>query len=490
MKKYILIVLMNIIMLIYSNALSEIYPIHVDSHSMLEPRLDLKFTVFDFFHPANYETNASQPIIFTLNLQNWSTTPINANEIVCIKALYDNYTFEGSMVDDDVVIDVLEEEQFSVVITIPNSVFYNSCIFSSLSFLIDIDGYVYSVSPDQMRDESHFRAYPDREYQSFDYLFQYTNECHNIWIKEISMTGSPNEEKGIIKLVCYYQNLLNENQCLADIMSVNLHYREKYAFSLNLVDYCHVHDFYPLQQVDLDNKHMVIRPLEEYISNWELDIPITILSAKANDSLVLEIIIDNQKYYIDLNKFLEPVDHRQLNYYFDCGLKDEIFPIIRKRNGQYYELAKMRIPTGYSLEKYETQISYDVNETTVSFEALYDNTPINNIYVTGVSNRTAEEMLDFVINAALYEEQSKRKETCISGYKIHYLYSKTLVSLDIPDEFVATITAYVNTIENSCILVSMNSQKGQWDNLPSEEEMMGNSHLIFECLKLPEKPPL
>lgn len=487
MKKYILIVLMNIIMLIYSNALSEVYPIHIDSHSMLEPRPDLKFTIFDFFHPANYETKASQPIILTLNLQNWTTTPINANEIVCIKALYDNYTFEGSMVDDDVVIDVLEEEHFSVVITIPNSVFYDPNRFSRLSFLIDIDGSVYTVSTDQMRDESHFRTYPDRANQSFDSLFQYTNERHKIWIKEISMKGFPKGEKGIFKLACYYQNLSNENQCLADIMSVNLHYREKYTFSLNLIDYCHVHVFSPLQQENLDNKYMIISPLEEFICNWELNIPMAILSEKSNDSLVLEIIIDNQQHYIDLNEVMKPVGNHLFDYSFDCELKDAIFPLVRKLDNQYYELGKMNIPKGYSLERYETQISYDINETAVSFESMYDSIPIKTIYVSGVAKRTASEMLDVVINASLYEEQSERKEAYISGHDVHYFYSKALVSTEIPDEFVATITAYVNTVENSCILVTLSSPKGEWDDLPSEEEMMDDSHLIFECLKLPEE---
>lgn len=160
--------------------------------------------------------------------------------------------------------------------------------------------------------------------------------------------------------------------------------------------------------------------------------------------------------------------------------------IIRELNDRYYVLGTMETPAGYAPADYGTNMTTDENETFFYFEAEEEGKAVNSAYVIGVKNRTAQTMIDSMSIAFNYEVQTENKLAQIGGKDVHYFYSKGLQSEETPDVLIANITAYVDTIQGSSILVSLASVEGPADELPSEEEMLADAEGIFASLTLPQ----
>lgn len=158
--------------------------------------------------------------------------------------------------------------------------------------------------------------------------------------------------------------------------------------------------------------------------------------------------------------------------------------LVREIDGRYYELATIDAPAGYAAADYGADMVTDDNETFFFFEAEEEGKAVNSVYAIGVKNRGAAEMLDMVSVSFNYEVQTENKQSQIGGHDVHYFYSKGLQSEENPDIYIATMTCYVDTIKDSCILLSLASVEGALDELPSEEEMLADAETIFPALVL------
>lgn len=166
------------------------------------------------------------------------------------------------------------------------------------------------------------------------------------------------------------------------------------------------------------------------------------------------------------------------------GVKENA--IIRELDERYYELGTMDTPAGYAPADYGLDMTNDEKETSFYYEAAEEGKAVSSAFIIGVKNQTAANMIGMMSGAFNYEEQTENKNVEIGGKDVHYFYSKGLQSEDAPDVFVATITAYVDTIQDSCILVSLSSVEGALEELPSEEAMLADAEGIFASLTLPQ----
>ena len=159
------------------------------------------------------------------------------------------------------------------------------------------------------------------------------------------------------------------------------------------------------------------------------------------------------------------------------GVKEDA--LIRELDGRYYEFATVSTPEGYAAVEGELGILSDENETSFSFEAEDENKAVQTVYTVGVKNRTAEEMLNMVSGSFNYEVQTENKQAQIGGHDVHYFYSQGLESEENPGVYIANMTCYVDSVKNSCVLVSLASAEGALEELPSEEAMLADAEGIF-----------
>lgn len=164
------------------------------------------------------------------------------------------------------------------------------------------------------------------------------------------------------------------------------------------------------------------------------------------------------------------------------GIKENA--LIREMDGRYYEYGTMDQPAGFQAADYGVSMTSDENETLFYYEAAEEGKAVNSVYVIGVKDRGAQEMLESISATLTYEEQSENKQAVIGGHDVHYFYAKGVQSENEADLQAATITAYVDTIKDSCILVSLNSAEGAKDTLPTEEAMLAEAESIFSALQV------
>ena len=158
--------------------------------------------------------------------------------------------------------------------------------------------------------------------------------------------------------------------------------------------------------------------------------------------------------------------------------------LIREIDGRYYEFGTMDTPAGYVAADYGMAMTSDENETLFYYEAAEEGKAAVSAYLIGVKERTAADMVEAISATFNYEELSELKNATIAGHDVHYFYSKGLLSETEPDIYTANITAYVDTIKDSCVLVSLASEKGALDALPTEEALLADAEAVFAALTI------
>ena len=158
--------------------------------------------------------------------------------------------------------------------------------------------------------------------------------------------------------------------------------------------------------------------------------------------------------------------------------------LVREIDGRYYEFGTMDTPAGYAAADYGMDMTNNPKETFFYFEAEDEGKAVSSVYAIGVKNRPAAEMIEMVSASFNYEEQTENKQVQLGGHDVHYFYSKGLQSEETPDVLIATLTCYVDSVKDSCVLLSLASKEGAVDELPSEEEMLAEAEAIFASLTI------
>jgi len=158
--------------------------------------------------------------------------------------------------------------------------------------------------------------------------------------------------------------------------------------------------------------------------------------------------------------------------------------IVREVDGRYYEFGTVDAPEGYALADYGMDMLTDTNETFFYFEAEEEGKAVNSVYTVGVKERDATDMLEMVAGSFNYEVQTENKVAQIGGHEVHYFYSQGLENSEVPGVYIATMTSYIDTIADSCVLVSLASIEGALEELPTEEEMLADAEGIYAALQI------
>lgn len=150
---------------------------------------------------------------------------------------------------------------------------------------------------------------------------------------------------------------------------------------------------------------------------------------------------------------------------------------------RYYIFGSMDQPEGYTVrENYSTLSAPEQN---FSFTAESEENPIQSVYVTGVKERKGADMAAEVAASSLYTSISEVKTAEIAGHTVNYLFCQGNPKEEEPDLFYSVLVMYVDTVQDSCILVNCSSAYGAETEIPTEEAMMAAAEDVFACLKLP-----
>ena len=164
------------------------------------------------------------------------------------------------------------------------------------------------------------------------------------------------------------------------------------------------------------------------------------------------------------------------------GVKENA--LIRELDGRHYEYATVDVPAGYAPAENNLAILNSEKETYFYFEATEEGKAVDSVYTIGVKDRDAASMIEMVSGSFNYEVQTENKQAQIGGNDVHYFYAQGLESEENPDVFIATMTCYIDTIQDSCLLVSLASVEGALEELPSEEAMLADAEAIFASIKV------
>jgi len=149
---------------------------------------------------------------------------------------------------------------------------------------------------------------------------------------------------------------------------------------------------------------------------------------------------------------------------------------------RYYIFGSMDQPEGYiANENYNT--SADKKEQNFAFKAEDEAKAIQSVYVTGVKERTGMDMAAEVSKSSIYSTMTEVKTVEIAGHTVHYLFAQGNPKDDDDTIFYSVLVMYVDTVQDSSILVNCASAYDVLEEIPTEEEMLAEAEAIFSCLK-------
>ena len=145
----------------------------------------------------------------------------------------------------------------------------------------------------------------------------------------------------------------------------------------------------------------------------------------------------------------------------------------------YFKLGTFRIPEGYTQDP-DYSISTDKLARTIYVTPDDETSPVAGIYVSGIKESTASEMLEKVLGYNLAASTTGSKTATIDGKEVIYAYNlyDTTENADpeakIPDEQktgYSNIIAYMDTCRGCCLLVNISSTSGAYLDAPTEEAL-------------------
>jgi len=159
--------------------------------------------------------------------------------------------------------------------------------------------------------------------------------------------------------------------------------------------------------------------------------------------------------------------------------------IVREMDGNYYEMGKMDPPAGFHPAEFGVEMTKNEQDQNLYFENEDASSPINNVYVSGVTKRTGTEMLEMLQTSYNYDVQTEPKAADIAGHKVNYMYVQCPTDSNNPTEYFAALIMYVDTLHDSSVMLRCSSAYLPLEELPAEEEMLSQTEGIFSALKLP-----
>lgn len=154
-----------------------------------------------------------------------------------------------------------------------------------------------------------------------------------------------------------------------------------------------------------------------------------------------------------------------------------------KKAPRYYCYGTMETPEGFTVV--EHTYSNDDREKSFYYMDEEDDDLIKEIYVAGVANKTADEMLATVRESSIYVTVAEPREGVVASIPVKYLYATSTRSDNKNDEY-ANLTLYADVRQDSCVNINLCSAFFPSSQLPTEEEMLKEAEKILQYYRLPE----
>ncbi len=158
--------------------------------------------------------------------------------------------------------------------------------------------------------------------------------------------------------------------------------------------------------------------------------------------------------------------------------------IVRCIDGKYYEFGTVEAPAGYAAADYGMDMTSEPYETFYYYETTEEGRAVNSVYVTGVENREGANMATMLVGSGLYQTITDVRTVNLAGYEVHYVYTNSPISADEGAPYFATLVMYVNSIADSCVLVTLSSAHMPQAELPTEEAMFAEAEAILSAVHI------
>ena len=154
----------------------------------------------------------------------------------------------------------------------------------------------------------------------------------------------------------------------------------------------------------------------------------------------------------------------------------------------YYHFGSFDTPEGFTWDP-DYRISTNDLSKTLYFEANAEDSIVDHIYVSGVRNQSAQEQMDALMAYAFHKENSEPVTANVGGHDTvyaYFVYNNMDENGEETSEYYASITAYVNTVQDSCVLVLLNTPVMAKEELPTQEALVAELEKVLPLLTLPE----
>lgn len=163
---------------------------------------------------------------------------------------------------------------------------------------------------------------------------------------------------------------------------------------------------------------------------------------------------------------------------------------------KYFKLGEVTAPEGYTLNE-DNNLYGDELVQTFSYTADDENALVQQVYYSGVPNLTAEAM---VVNAlSYYETKSDALTTTVAGRELHYgymvsdttetTYDEEGNAVEVPEEEHtgrAALCIYEDTVQDSSVLVLLQSREALLSELPTQEQMEAEMEKFVSLMTVAE----
>lgn len=160
----------------------------------------------------------------------------------------------------------------------------------------------------------------------------------------------------------------------------------------------------------------------------------------------------------------------------------------------YFKMGEMTNPEGYTLDP-DFSATSDSKNQTFYYTCDDETSAVKSVYVAGVANKTAAEMMETVTGYGYFYDSGEVKSANIAGHDVQYCYfvygdSETAATSTDADgnqvtEYVngyGSLTMYIDSVEDSCVLLLLNGYVTDLAEVATEEELLAAAEALLPNL--------
>ncbi len=155
------------------------------------------------------------------------------------------------------------------------------------------------------------------------------------------------------------------------------------------------------------------------------------------------------------------------------------------RSPRYYKFGEFTPLEGYADQSADNNFSSDKKEQSFYYAAEDEAATVQRVYVSGVKEKTGEEMIETLLTSGTYTETGEAKTGALAGIPVRYLYT-IQENTEPAGTYTAALVVYADTVQHSSVLVNLFSGKAAKDALPGEDAMVAEAEEILAHLTLPQ----